>query len=108
MPKTTIEVADHCPCPRGLLPSGGNFAAKLHVILVPCAHSAQTGVQGHCPCLPEVFSVDGNLIQGIIMVVLLVMSAFFSATETSFSALNGTQLKNMAEKGNKRATRRLR
>lgn len=37
------------------------------------------------------------------MVVLLVMSAFFSATETSFSALNRTRLKNMAEKGNKRA-----
>ena len=47
--------------------------------------------------------MDGNLIQGIIMVVLLVMSAFFSATETSFSALNRTRLKNMAEKGNKRA-----
>ena len=37
------------------------------------------------------------------MIALLAMSSFFSATETSFSALNRTRLKNMAEKGNKRA-----
>ena len=47
--------------------------------------------------------MDGNLIQVLIMIVLLAMSSFFSATETSFSALNRTRLKNMAEKGNKRA-----
>ena len=47
--------------------------------------------------------MDGHLIQVLIMIALLAMSSFFSATETSFSALNRTRLKNMAEKGNKRA-----
>ena len=47
--------------------------------------------------------MDGHLIQILIMIALLAMSSFFSATETSFSALNRTRLKNMAEKGNKRA-----
>ena len=39
----------------------------------------------------------------IIMVVLVIMSAYFSATETAFSSLNKTKLKTIAEKGNKRA-----
>ena len=38
-----------------------------------------------------------------IMAVLVIMSAYFSATETSFSSINKTRLKTMAEKGNKRA-----
>ncbi len=38
-----------------------------------------------------------------IMVVLLIMSAYFSATETAFSSLNKTRLKTLIEKGNKRA-----
>ncbi len=43
----------------------------------------------------------------IIMVVCLLMSAFFSATETAFSTLSKTKLKTMVEKGNKRAARTL-
>ena len=41
--------------------------------------------------------------QIIIMAVCLLMSAYFSATETAFSTLSKTKLKTMIEKGNKRA-----
>ncbi len=39
----------------------------------------------------------------IVMVICVVMSAYFSATETAFSSLNRIRMKNMAENGNKRA-----
>ncbi len=39
----------------------------------------------------------------IIMVALVLMSAYFSATETAFSSLNKTRVKTLAEKGSKRA-----
>ena len=39
----------------------------------------------------------------IIMAVCLVLSAYFSATETAFSSANSTRLKTLAEKGNKNA-----
>ncbi len=39
----------------------------------------------------------------IIMAVLLILSAFFSATETAFSSLNKTRLRSYAEKGDKKA-----
>lgn len=39
----------------------------------------------------------------LVMVALVLMSAYFSATETAFTSINKTRLKNMAEKGNKRA-----
>ncbi len=39
----------------------------------------------------------------LVMLFCIVMSAFFSATETAFSSLNRIRLKNMAENGNKRA-----
>ena len=42
-------------------------------------------------------------IQIIIMAVCLLMSAYFSATETAFSTLSKTKLKTLVEKGNKRA-----
>ena len=42
-------------------------------------------------------------IQLVTMLVLVALSAFFSATETAFSSLNRTRLKNMAEHGDKRA-----
>ena len=41
--------------------------------------------------------------QIIIMAVCLVMSAYFSATETAFSTLSKTKLKTLVEKDNKRA-----
>ncbi|MBR5453938.1 MAG: HlyC/CorC family transporter [Clostridia bacterium] len=37
------------------------------------------------------------------MLICIIFSAYFSATETAFSSLNKTRLKVMAEKGNKRA-----
>lgn len=39
----------------------------------------------------------------IIMAICLVLSAYFSATETAFSTINKTRMKTLAEKGNKRA-----
>lgn len=39
----------------------------------------------------------------IIIAACIMMSAYFSATETAFSSLNRIRIKNMAEKGNKRA-----
>lgn len=39
----------------------------------------------------------------IIIIVCVVMSAYFSATETAFSSLNRIRIKNMADKGHKKA-----
>ncbi len=39
----------------------------------------------------------------IIIVACIIMSAYFSATETAFTSLNRIRIKNMAEKGNKKA-----
>lgn len=39
----------------------------------------------------------------LVMAVCLILSAYFSATETAFSSLNKTRLKSYAEKGNHRA-----
>jgi len=39
----------------------------------------------------------------IVMIVLVIMSAYFSATETAFSSLNKTRVKAMAENGSKKA-----
>ena len=39
----------------------------------------------------------------VVMVMLIMMSAYFSATETAFSSLNKTRVKSMIEKGNKKA-----
>lgn len=39
----------------------------------------------------------------MIITVLVLMSAYFSATETAFSSINKTRLKTIAEKGNKNA-----
>ena len=41
--------------------------------------------------------------QFLVMAVLVLMSAYFSATETAFSSLNKTKIKALAEKGDKRA-----
>ncbi len=47
--------------------------------------------------------MSGYASQLILMAVCLFFSAFFSATETAFSTLNRTRLKNMAEHGDRRA-----
>lgn len=39
----------------------------------------------------------------IVIILCIVMSAYFSATETAFSSLNKIRIKNLAEKGNKKA-----
>lgn len=39
----------------------------------------------------------------VIIVICIIMSAYFSATETAFSSLNRIRMKNMAEKGHKKA-----
>ncbi len=39
----------------------------------------------------------------VIIIVCVIMSAYFSATETAFSTFNRIRVKNLAEKGNKRA-----
>ena len=44
----------------------------------------------------------------IIIVVCVILSAYFSATETAFSTFNRIRVKNMAEKGNKKASLALR
>ena len=47
---------------------------------------------------------DGSNIQLLLfMLVLVAMSAYFSAAETAFSSFNRIRLKNMAEEGDKRA-----
>ena len=44
----------------------------------------------------------------LLMAFLILMSAYFSATETAFSSMNKTRLKNLSEKGNKKAELALR
>ena len=43
----------------------------------------------------------------LMMAFMILMSAYFSATETAFSSLNRPRLRAMAEKGNKKAERTL-
>lgn len=45
----------------------------------------------------------GNIRNIIALAVLILMSGYFSATETAFLSCNKTRLRTMAEKGNKRA-----
>jgi len=46
---------------------------------------------------------SGQITQIIVIVALVVMSGYFSATETAFLSLNKTRLKTLIEKGNRRA-----
>lgn len=47
--------------------------------------------------------MQGDTITLFIIILFIVMSAYFSATETAFSSLNRIRIKNLADKGNKRA-----
>ena len=47
--------------------------------------------------------MESDAISFAIIIVCIVMSAYFSATETAFSSLNRIRIKNMAEKGSKKA-----
>ncbi|MBQ3565962.1 MAG: HlyC/CorC family transporter [Oscillospiraceae bacterium] len=52
--------------------------------------------------------MDSSIIPNIIIVIaMLVLSAFFSASETAFSTVNKARLKNYAAKGDKRASKAL-
>ena len=46
---------------------------------------------------------DNALILIVVIAILIIMSAYFSATETAFSSLNKIKLKNLAANGSKRA-----
>ena len=50
---------------------------------------------------------EHSIILLVIIAFCVIMSAYFSATETSFSSLNKIRLKTMAEDGNKKAQRAL-
>lgn len=52
--------------------------------------------------------MNDTLVTILIMVVLVAMSGYFSATETAFSSMSRTRLKSMADVGNKKAERTLR
>lgn len=47
--------------------------------------------------------MDSNISQIILLVILVSLSAFFSAGETAFSTFNRIRMKNLAAEGNKRA-----
>ncbi|MBR0164933.1 MAG: HlyC/CorC family transporter [Lachnospiraceae bacterium] len=47
-------------------------------------------------------------VQSVILVILLVLSAFFSSAETALSAVNRVQMRALADEGDKRASRVLR
>lgn len=51
--------------------------------------------------------MDGDSWNLIILAICLVLSAYFSATETAFSSLNKIRMKNLADKGNKLAAKTL-
>ena len=47
--------------------------------------------------------MNGNVIMGIGVAVLILCSSFFSCIETAFSCVSTARLKNMLEKGNRKA-----
>lgn len=47
--------------------------------------------------------MEGDSISLLVIILCVIMSGYFSATETAFSSLNRIRVKNMAEKGNKKA-----
>lgn len=46
-----------------------------------------------------------QILQLVIIVICIILSAYFSATETAFSTYNRIRMKNYAEKGNKKAAK---
>ena len=51
--------------------------------------------------------MDGNGTSILALIVLVAMSAFFSASETAYTSLNRVRLKNMAQGGSRRAAKAL-
>ena len=50
---------------------------------------------------------EGHIWSIVVMVLMVICSAYFSATETAFNSINKTRLRALAEKDNKRAARTL-
>ena len=48
-----------------------------------------------------------SLVMILILALLILLSGYFSASETAFSSLNRIRIKNMAATGNRRAERAL-
>ena len=46
---------------------------------------------------------DGSTLTFVLMFILVVLSGFFSASETAYTSFNRTKMKNLASEGNKRA-----
>ena len=46
---------------------------------------------------------EGSILTFIVMFILVMLSAFFSASETAYTSFNRTKMKNLAAEGNKRA-----
>lgn len=76
-----------------LLTCGGMFGIIDKIILKMCQERRIMG--DHIPIL-------------IVMFCCIVMSGYFSATETAFLSMNKTKMRTMAEKGNRRAALALR
>lgn len=51
------------------------------------------------------FGIDSTAVLWILIAILVMLSAFFSGTETAFSSLNKVRLTNLANAGDKRAAR---
>lgn len=49
--------------------------------------------------------LEDHLLPLSVMLICLIFSAFFSATETAYTSMNKTKMKNLAAEGNKRAER---
>ena len=47
--------------------------------------------------------MQGTTTELLLMLVLVTLSAFFSATETAYSSFNRARLKSLADRGQKRA-----
>ena len=47
---------------------------------------------------------SSSIIQLIILVILIALSAFFSSAETALTTINKIRMRNLAEAGNKRAS----
>lgn len=47
--------------------------------------------------------MGSNGVMLLIIIICVILSGYFSATETAFSAINRVRIRNQAEKGNKRA-----
>jgi len=46
---------------------------------------------------------DGSTLTIILMLILVALSAFFSASETAYTSFNRAKMKTLASEGNKRA-----